>query len=70
MKDIFELIEQTQFSKSDLSDIIGFCRIEGNIAPLCAVAYISSDQKITKEDTLAFARLLGKYPELAIRFLP
>ena len=62
---ILELIKQETFSRSDLWAIAAFCRVEGNISPLLAVACISAKQEMEPSDVLTFARLLEKYPELA-----
>lgn len=68
MKTIEELVKQDEFDKTDLRDIAAFCRSDESIAPLCAVAFISSDQKIEKDDLISLAKLLAKYPYLDIKY--
>ena len=68
MKSIFDLIKQDDFTRTDLKDIITFWRIEGDISPLCAIAFISGDQKVTNEDISTFCKLLAKYPKIAAKF--
>lgn len=68
MQSIFDLIKQETYSKYDLRDIVAFCRIEGTIQPLCAVAYIASDHNATQEDIIIMSNLLEKYPDWAVKF--
>ncbi len=68
MKSIFALIELDEFSKTDLQDIVDYCRIEGSFAPLCAVAYISAKQEIAEDDIRSLGRLLALYPGIAVNF--
>ena len=50
MKTIFDLMEQENFSRSDLDIIARECEKDGGLAPLKAIIFISRSQVPTKGD--------------------
>jgi hypothetical protein len=68
MQSISDLIQQDSFSRKDLKDIIIFCRVENDLSPLCAVAYITKEFNLSEDEILSLSKLLAKNKELAYKF--